>query len=531
MPALVTVNVEPRSSSGLSVPARAASASRATSAASSSSDAVSQPRTTGTTRPCVGLHGDAEVVAVEVDDLVAVEARVQLGELLQRSAQALQHASARAGRGRRSVKSHSSTQVTAGTSRCARAMCSAISAAHAAQRLAAALAGRVRGRPASGRAAHVVLGDPPLRARCRSTTLESTPSSWAIRRTSGVARTRLPPARPDCPGSDPDWLGQRGAARHALGAVVADHDEHRPDRDDLALRDEDPRHLAGGRRRDLDRRLVGLDLDERVVLGDLLALGDEPARDLALGQALAEVGQLELVRHGGGFYREAGRPRHRRRHDQHAQTRRRRARARRLLVAASSARRPAARSSSLQRRARSFPIADRLRSSSSPAPARAPAARPGSNDASTATSAESSVSSGTLERALVASARLAVAVRAGRAVARAETERAVDGIGRNSVVPRDELLAVEVAPHTRGGSAMDAGSGGGIPSGRRGNAASVALSARRARRGLPSSRVAPARRGARSGRSRRRRAPTRVSGVDQPAVDGHSPYEARRDTE
>jgi hypothetical protein len=28
-----------------------------------------------------------------------------------------------------------------------------------------------------------------------------------------------------------------------------------------------------------------------------LALGHEPPRDLALGQALAEVGQLELVRH------------------------------------------------------------------------------------------------------------------------------------------------------------------------------------------------------------------------------------------
>ena len=45
------VKVPPRSSSGLSVPARAASASRSTSAASSSSEAVSQPRTTGTTSP------------------------------------------------------------------------------------------------------------------------------------------------------------------------------------------------------------------------------------------------------------------------------------------------------------------------------------------------------------------------------------------------------------------------------------------------------------------------------------------------
>ena len=90
------------------------------------------------------------------------------------------------------------------------------------------------------------------------------------------------------------------------GAVLADDDEHRPDRDDLAFLDEDLRDLAGGGRRDLDGRLVGLDLDERLVLGDLVALGDEPAGDLAFGQALAEVGKLELVRHGGGIYR--GRP-------------------------------------------------------------------------------------------------------------------------------------------------------------------------------------------------------------------------------
>ena len=54
---------------------------------------------------------------------------------------------------------------------------------------------------------------------------------------------------------------------------------------------------ASRRRRDLDRRLVVRDLDERVVLFDLLAHLHEPARDLALGQTLAEVGQLELVGH------------------------------------------------------------------------------------------------------------------------------------------------------------------------------------------------------------------------------------------
>ena len=84
--------------------------------------------------------------------------------------------------------------------------------------------------------------------------------------------------------------------------AVADHDEDGADRDDVPFGHEDARDLAGRRRRDLDRRLVGLDLDERLILHDLVPLGDEPAGDLPLGQALAEIWQLELVRHGGGGY-------------------------------------------------------------------------------------------------------------------------------------------------------------------------------------------------------------------------------------
>ena len=53
------------------------------------------------------------------------------------------------------------------------------------------------------------------------------------------------------------------------------------------------KHGARVRRRNLDRRLVGLDLHERLVLVHGLPLGDEPACDFALRQALAEIGQLE----------------------------------------------------------------------------------------------------------------------------------------------------------------------------------------------------------------------------------------------
>ena len=115
----------------------------------------------------------------------------------------------------------------------------------------------------------------------------STPSSWATLRTSGVARARSAAAA-----GDRLLHGGRFAGR-----VAADRDEDRADGDDLALGHEDARHDARCGRRDLDGCLVRLDLHERVVLRHLLALGDEPPRNLAFREAFAEVRELELVRH------------------------------------------------------------------------------------------------------------------------------------------------------------------------------------------------------------------------------------------
>ena len=91
MPALVIVNVPPRSSSGFSVPARAASASRSTSVASCSSERGVAAADDGDDEALVGLHGDSEVVAVEVDDLVALEAGVQLRVVGERRRRRLEH--------------------------------------------------------------------------------------------------------------------------------------------------------------------------------------------------------------------------------------------------------------------------------------------------------------------------------------------------------------------------------------------------------------------------------------------------------
>ena len=95
--------------------------------------------------------------------------------------------------------------------------------------------------------------------------------------------------------------GSAGSGRRlGLGGsdlAVADDDEGSADRHELALLHEDAGHLPAGGRGDLDGRLVGLDLDERVVFVDHLADLDEPAGDLAFGHPFAEVGKLELVRH------------------------------------------------------------------------------------------------------------------------------------------------------------------------------------------------------------------------------------------
>ena len=67
----------------------------------------------------------------------------------------------------------------------------------------------------------------------------------------------------------------------------------RTDVDRVALGGEQLADGAGERRRQLDERLRGLDLDEHVVDGDRVAGGDAPRHDLGLGETLADVGEEE----------------------------------------------------------------------------------------------------------------------------------------------------------------------------------------------------------------------------------------------
>ena len=192
-------------------------------------------------------------------------------------------------------------------------MCSAIEAADAAQRFAPAFAGRCRPRPRRT-SSSVIRPCGPV----PSTVSRSTSSSCAIRadqrRCADASSSRRPVS---VPVSVPAWLSLclSGASQRVSVPVVAGRRRAPsspittstvPTGTDVALGDQDSRDLAARRRGDLDRRLVRSAPRRAGRPRRSPALGDQPAGDLALGQALAEVRQLELVGHGGGIYR--GRP-------------------------------------------------------------------------------------------------------------------------------------------------------------------------------------------------------------------------------
>ena len=85
-----------------------------------------------------------------------------------------------------------------------------------------------------------------------------------------------------------------------LGSGRRDHRELRPDLDRLAFLHEDllDDALAGARNLGVD--LVGRDLEQRLVGGDLLAFLLEPLRDRPLGDRDAHLGHHDVDRRSGG---------------------------------------------------------------------------------------------------------------------------------------------------------------------------------------------------------------------------------------
>ena len=183
----------------------------------------------GNEEPGVGLHGNAEVVAVEEDDLVALEARVQLRELLQGLGDGLEH-------GRHEhveVDPREVAFLDPGHGRDFAVGSRHVlgdHTPHTPQGLAPSLS-----RP--GRAADVFLGDASLRAGARERVqlnaelLRDLAHERCRASFRGGRRLR-------------DGLTLRLYPGRAVARVAADDDEHRPNRDDLPFLDQDARDGA-----------------------------------------------------------------------------------------------------------------------------------------------------------------------------------------------------------------------------------------------------------------------------------------------
>ena len=120
------------------------------------------------------------------------------------------------------------------------------------------------------------------------------------RRREQLARLRFAAARPAAPAVRPAFAaGLCGSARRRTGALL-DLAEQRADGDRFAVLDRNLGEHAGGRRRHLDRHLVGLKLDQRLVDRDRVARLLEPFADRRFGHRLAERGHANLS-HGIPF--------------------------------------------------------------------------------------------------------------------------------------------------------------------------------------------------------------------------------------
>ena len=108
-----------------------------------------------------------------------------------------------------------------------------------------------------------------------------------------MLRAGSAPARAPVRGAD---AGVRRRRLRRAGLVLdLDADQLRSDREHLSDLAAEREHLAGDRRRDLDRRLVGHHVGEPLVLDDRVAGRDVPDDELDLGDAFAEVGDADDV--------------------------------------------------------------------------------------------------------------------------------------------------------------------------------------------------------------------------------------------
>ena len=200
-----------------------------------------------------------------------------------------------------SVTSHSSTCVTGGTIRwaslirCAMVRRTPLSGSR--RPASAELSNRAAGAECASTSVRRMRPPGPVPVTCIRSTLRSRASFL----TGGIALTASSPlleASDGCvttgPGATAAGAGGGGASvRSTRGHLFSDRHQCGANGHHFTRRMVDPVHHPGEGRGDLGRRLVGDHFNERVILGDLLPLLDEPAIDLCFAHALSEVGQLE----------------------------------------------------------------------------------------------------------------------------------------------------------------------------------------------------------------------------------------------
>jgi hypothetical protein len=171
--------------------------------------------------------------------------------------------------------------------------------------------GSRRGRPRRGRrgrgrgALHVLAQDPPVRAAAGDVLeRDAELARQAAGGRGGERQARALGGGRAVPGSCVAGSCVSGSFR----PVDLEDRQHSPHVDRLALFSAQPHDDAGGWTRDDRDGLVGLDLDEVLVLAHMVALGDVPGEDLRCGDALAHIGQPEL-HHASSAARTAARTR------------------------------------------------------------------------------------------------------------------------------------------------------------------------------------------------------------------------------
>ncbi len=92
-------------------------------------------------------------------------------------------------------------------------------------------------------------------------------------------------------------LGRCGGFAAGILTRLADGHQRIADKDRGVRSHVQPEHGPGIGGRQLDHRLVGLDLEQRLVVGDHVALGDQPLHDPSFVDPFTHIGEVENERH------------------------------------------------------------------------------------------------------------------------------------------------------------------------------------------------------------------------------------------